>query len=53
MSNYDKQMGGTYLYAKDNRERRAEKNIELIWEKHGSKFELVESRVCDANVDLT
>lgn len=53
MGNYDQQMGGTYLYAKDDRQRRAEMNIELIQEKHGSKFELVEQRVCDANGELT
>lgn len=52
MGNYEKDVGGTELYAEDDRERRSEQNIELIKKKHEPKFELVEKRVCKANADL-
>lgn len=53
MGNYGNVLGGTELYAAEDRDEQAERNVELIVEKHGSRFDTVEKRVCDANADLT
>lgn len=52
MGNYAKNIGGTELFANDDRQRQAERNIELIEKKHGSEFDIVEKKVCTANADL-
>lgn len=45
-------VGGTELYDKETLDAQVRRNLELLERDHGSAFDLIEERVCDANADL-